>query len=103
MPRTENGQEVLVAFATGLLGGQELSGPAAPFTDPPLMLDESAAGGAPKPAATKTKDQPKPCCVCKDEKSKRDECMLMASDPDVDCKPMVEKYKECMAGYGFKI
>jgi len=47
----------------------------------------------------------KPCCVCKDEKSARDECMLFsrADDPQEDCKSLVGKYKDCMAGYGFKI
>ncbi|EXJ91669.1 cytochrome c oxidase assembly protein subunit 17 [Capronia epimyces CBS 606.96] len=47
----------------------------------------------------------KPCCVCKDEKAQRDECMLFsrADDPQEDCKGMVARYKDCMAGYGFKI
>ena len=47
----------------------------------------------------------KPCCVCKDEKAQRDECMLFSrsDDPQEDCKSMVMKYKDCMAGYGFKI
>lgn len=46
-----------------------------------------------------------PCCVCKDEKASRDDCMLFsdADDPQEDCKSMVDKYKSCMAGYGFKI
>jgi cytochrome c oxidase assembly protein subunit 17 len=49
--------------------------------------------------------KPKPCCVCKDEKAKRDECMLFsnAKDPAADCKSLVDMYKTCMAGYGFKI
>ncbi|ETI24175.1 hypothetical protein G647_03544 [Cladophialophora carrionii CBS 160.54] len=47
----------------------------------------------------------KPCCVCKDEKSRRDECMLFSrsDDPQEDCKSLVSQYKDCMAGYGFKI
>ncbi|KYK53944.1 hypothetical protein DCS_08284 [Drechmeria coniospora] len=47
----------------------------------------------------------KPCCVCKDEKSKRDECMLFsnASDPAADCQSLVDKYKTCMLSYGFKV
>lgn len=46
-----------------------------------------------------------PCCVCKDEKSKRDECMLFsnAKDPADDCKSFVNQYKSCMAGFGYKI
>jgi cytochrome c oxidase assembly protein subunit 17 len=55
-----------------------------------------------KPAAG---EKVKPCCVCKDEKAQRDECMLFSrsDDPQEDCKSMVMKYKECMSGYGFKI
>ncbi len=43
--------------------------------------------------------------MCKDEKATRDECMLFseADDPQEDCKSMVDKYRSCMAGYGFKI
>ncbi|KAG6242958.1 hypothetical protein E4U25_002448 [Claviceps purpurea] len=46
-----------------------------------------------------------PCCVCKEEKSKRDECMLFskAADPASDCKSFVEQYKSCMAGFGFTV
>ncbi|KAK3362253.1 cysteine alpha-hairpin motif superfamily [Lasiosphaeria hispida] len=49
--------------------------------------------------------KPKPCCVCKDEKAKRDECMLFsnAPDPRKDCQSTVDLYKTCMAGFGFKI
>ncbi|TGO69974.1 hypothetical protein BOTNAR_0005g00560 [Botryotinia narcissicola] len=49
--------------------------------------------------------KPKPCCVCKDEKAARDECMLFstAKDPQVACASMVEKYKSCMAGFGFNL
>ncbi|MCJ1370170.1 hypothetical protein MMC20_001382 [Loxospora ochrophaea] len=47
----------------------------------------------------------KPCCVCKDEKAARDECMLFtdASDPQQECQGMVEKYRSCMKGFGFNI
>lgn len=47
----------------------------------------------------------KPCCVCKDEKAARDECMLFstAKDPQVACATMVDKYKSCMAGFGFNL
>ncbi|OKL62020.1 hypothetical protein UA08_02524 [Talaromyces atroroseus] len=62
------------------------------------------ATNAPKTAESSNK--PKPCCVCKDEKSARDDCMLFSKSDDpaqTDCKPMVEQYKSCMAGFGFKI
>jgi cytochrome c oxidase assembly protein subunit 17 len=49
--------------------------------------------------------KPKPCCVCKDEKSKRDECMLFstAADPQKDCQSTIDQYRSCMAGFGFKV
>ncbi|GMM50404.1 copper metallochaperone [Starmerella bacillaris] len=50
-------------------------------------------------------DQPavKPCCVCKDEKAQRDECFLLKGPESPDCQSILGKYKECMAGFGFKI
>ncbi|CCD53106.1 similar to similar to TPA: cytochrome c oxidase copper chaperone Cox17 [Botrytis cinerea T4] len=55
--------------------------------------------------SAKPKFLEKPCCVCKDEKAARDECMLFstAKDPQVACASMVEKYKSCMAGFGFNL
>ncbi|RKU41603.1 Cytochrome c oxidase copper chaperone [Coniochaeta pulveracea] len=49
--------------------------------------------------------KPKPCCVCKDEKSRRDECMLFstAADPQKDCQSTIDQYRSCMAGFGFKV
>jgi len=46
-----------------------------------------------------------PCCVCKDEKAARDECMLFSTgpNPQEQCQDLVSKYKSCMLGYGFKI
>ncbi|KAJ6157408.1 hypothetical protein N7470_005000 [Penicillium chermesinum] len=50
-------------------------------------------------------EKPKPCCVCKDEKATRDDCMLFSKseDPAADCKSTIEQYKTCMAGFGFKV
>ncbi|KAE8145323.1 cytochrome C oxidase copper chaperone-domain-containing protein [Aspergillus avenaceus] len=50
-------------------------------------------------------EKPKPCCVCKPEKTARDDCMLFSKteDPAQECKSMIEQYKACMAGYGFKV
>ncbi|KAI9760732.1 MAG: Glucosyltransferase-like protein [Chaenotheca gracillima] len=46
----------------------------------------------------------KPCCVCKDEKAQRDECMLFSDgDAQENCRSTIDKYKSCMAGYGFKL
>jgi cytochrome c oxidase assembly protein subunit 17 len=46
-----------------------------------------------------------PCCVCLEEKAKRDECMLFSNSDNAqeECADLVTKYKTCMAGYGFKI
>jgi cytochrome c oxidase assembly protein subunit 17 len=43
--------------------------------------------------------------VCKDEKAKRDECMLFstAADPQKECTSTIEQYRSCMARYGFKV
>lgn len=43
--------------------------------------------------------------MCKDEKAKRDECMLFsnAKDPAADCMSLVDQYKSCMAGFGYKV
>ncbi|PSR82709.1 cytochrome C oxidase copper chaperone-domain-containing protein [Coniella lustricola] len=49
--------------------------------------------------------KPKPCCVCTEEKSKRDECMLFstAADPAKDCQSTIDKYRSCMKGFGFVV
>ncbi|KAJ4397080.1 Cytochrome c oxidase copper chaperone [Gnomoniopsis smithogilvyi] len=56
-------------------------------------------------APTNTAEKPKPCCVCKDEKSKRDECMLFsnAADPAKDCQSTIDQYRNCMKGFGFEV
>ncbi|TQB74018.1 Cytochrome c oxidase copper chaperone [Monascus purpureus] len=70
------------------------------------LWGSSSAPSAPAVSAQSSQtEKPKPCCVCKAEKSSRDDCMLFSKsdDPAQDCKPMIEQYKACMAGYGFKI
>ncbi|CAJ0545955.1 Ff.00g094280.m01.CDS01 [Fusarium sp. VM40] len=64
----------------------------------------SAAANVASTAAPAT-NKPKPCCVCKDEKAKRDECMLFsnAKDPVADCKSLVDQYRSCMTGFGFQV
>ncbi|ROW02033.1 hypothetical protein VPNG_07687 [Cytospora leucostoma] len=54
---------------------------------------------------TEAAEKPKPCCVCKEEKSKRDECMLFstAADPAKDCLSTIDQYKLCMKGFGFQV
>ncbi|KAK4105913.1 hypothetical protein N658DRAFT_503977 [Parathielavia hyrcaniae] len=66
-------------------------------------IGSSAPAAAPQ--ATEAASKPKPCCVCKEEKAKRDECMLFstAADPQKDCFSAVEQYRSCMAGFGFKV
>ncbi|KAI1266108.1 cytochrome C oxidase copper chaperone [Xylariaceae sp. FL1019] len=69
---------------------------------PSISQPESPASVA---ASSASASKPKPCCVCKDEKAKRDDCMLFskAADPTSDCKPIIDQYKTCMAGFGFQI
>lgn len=50
-----------------------------------------------------TANGPKPCCVCKDEKASRDECMLFSDKGEAQCLDKIAAYKACMAGFGFKI
>ncbi|KAF1996265.1 hypothetical protein P154DRAFT_580035 [Amniculicola lignicola CBS 123094] len=69
---------------------------------------QSTPAAIPPPAAAKTSGEaakPKPCCVCKDEKAARDECMLFStsSNAQEECTDLVSKYKDCMSGFGFKI
>lgn len=54
---------------------------------------------------TASSEQPKvkPCCVCKPEKAKRDECLLFHGQESEECKPIIESYKSCMRSYGFKV
>ncbi|KAL8911532.1 MAG: hypothetical protein Q9172_007657 [Xanthocarpia lactea] len=68
---------------------------------PPTAANLASDLKPPGEASTKVK----PCCVCKDEKSARDECMLFSNsdDPQKDCQSMVDKYRSCMRGFGFTI
>ncbi|KAF3928313.1 hypothetical protein AA313_de0209435 [Arthrobotrys entomopaga] len=70
------------------------------------MLDFLFGSSKPQaPPASEDKDKPKPCCVCKPEKSARDECMLksLTDKPEVECKDVIKSYKICMEGFGFKV
>ncbi|KXJ95772.1 cytochrome C oxidase copper chaperone-domain-containing protein [Microdochium bolleyi] len=61
---------------------------------------------APKPTLNAdAASKPKPCCVCKDEKAQRDECMLFSktADPTIECKSTIAQYRSCMAGFGFQV
>ncbi|KAJ2978413.1 hypothetical protein NUW58_g7509 [Xylaria curta] len=70
----------------------------------PSIAPQALAGSA-NTTANATVSKPKPCCVCKDEKARRDDCMLFSksTDPTSDCKPIIDQYKSCMAGFGFQI
>ncbi|KAL1297632.1 hypothetical protein AAFC00_006189 [Neodothiora populina] len=67
----------------------------------PSMTVGNSSPSSPDTTAAK----PKPCCVCKDEKAARDECMLFsnAADPQKDCVSLVDKYRSCMQGFGFSL
>ncbi|EPS38578.1 hypothetical protein H072_7697 [Dactylellina haptotyla CBS 200.50] len=68
------------------------------------MLDFLFGSSKPQ-AAPPAEDKPKPCCVCKPEKSARDECMLksLTDTPEAECKDVIKSYKICMEGFGFKV
>ncbi|KAF1811180.1 hypothetical protein P152DRAFT_474797 [Eremomyces bilateralis CBS 781.70] len=74
-----------------------------------MSATASATNACPAPAPTSsqsTEKKVKPCCVCTDEKSARDECMLFSqsSDPgNRECKDLVSRYRICMAGFGFQV
>ncbi|TGZ84686.1 hypothetical protein EX30DRAFT_337178 [Ascodesmis nigricans] len=72
------------------------------------MLQSTQSLPASAASATEVKSQPaaakpKPCCVCKDEKALRDECMLFSDTGEDKCMDQIAAYKKCMAGYGFKV
>ncbi|KAB8241814.1 cytochrome C oxidase copper chaperone-domain-containing protein [Aspergillus flavus] len=77
------------------------------FSASPLINIQTTPGSTektPEPTPVPA-EKPKPCCVCKTEKTARDDCMLFSKsdDPQQECKSMIEQYKACMAGYGFKV
>ena len=57
------------------------------------------------PPSTNHLTTQQPCCVCKDEKASRDECMLFSNseNPQEACQSAVERYRSCMKGFGFQI
>ncbi|KAM0705511.1 hypothetical protein Q7P35_006870 [Cladosporium inversicolor] len=80
-----------------------MSAPAA--TSDPLQINNLAASNKPSSPVDAAANKPKPCCVCKEEKAARDECMLFstAKDPQAACGDLVTKYKSCMKGFGFDL
>ncbi|PWY92796.1 hypothetical protein BO70DRAFT_357939 [Aspergillus heteromorphus CBS 117.55] len=69
------------------------------------LFGSSKTEKSPAPTEAPPAEKPKPCCVCKTEKTARDDCMLFSKtdDPTQECKSMIEQYKACMGGYGFKV
>ncbi|KUM57682.1 hypothetical protein ACN42_g9493 [Penicillium freii] len=67
--------------------------------------EKSAPAPEQAPAQPAQSEKPKPCCVCKPEKTARDDCMLFSKsdNPEQECKSTIEQYKTCMAGFGFKV
>jgi len=77
-----------------------------PMDSPVVSMAATAANMGSDLKSADTASAPvKPCCVCKTEKATRDECMLFsnAKDPQKDCATTIEKYKSCMAGFGFNL
>lgn len=45
----------------------------------------------------------KPCCVCKETRKARDECMIKYQDGESMCKDLIIAHLACMRSYGFEI
>lgn len=43
----------------------------------------------------------KPCCACPDTRKLRDDCVFLNGEDY--CTEYIEKHKECLRSYGFKI
>lgn len=43
----------------------------------------------------------KPCCACPDTRKLRDECIFLKGEDN--CMEYIEKHKECLLTYGFKV
>jgi cytochrome c oxidase assembly protein subunit 17 len=76
-------------------------------TSPPIATSTQInnLASSNKPPGAEGAPKVKPCCVCKEEKAARDECMLFstAKDPQAACADMVTKYRACMKGFGFDL
>lgn len=49
-------------------------------------------------------EKPRPCCVCVETRTARDECFLKNSeDAEKRCKDLIKMHIECMRSYGFNI
>ncbi|EER28713.1 Cytochrome C oxidase copper chaperone family protein [Coccidioides posadasii C735 delta SOWgp] len=69
------------------------------------QVTSQTANSSIKPSYSET-EKPKPCCVCKPEKTARDDCMLFSKSDnpaESECKSLIDQYRSCMAGYGFKV
>ena len=51
-------------------------------------------------SATETTDL-KPCCACPETRKQRDDCVFMKGEEN--CIEFIEKHKECLKSYGFKL
>ena len=69
-----------------------------PSPNPSTLLSQILANST-------NEKQYQPCCVCKDEKASRDDCMLFSNsdNPQEACQSAVEKYRNCMRGFGFSV
>lgn len=59
-------------------------------------MESAAAADKPKPPVKKGI-----CCVCKEPRAKRDECLLTKNEEE--CKDILEQYKVCLRNEGFEV
>lgn len=50
---------------------------------------------------SKNKNELRPCCVCKDTRKIRDECIMFKSE--LECLKEMDDHKKCLESYGFKV
>lgn len=43
----------------------------------------------------------KPCCACPETRKLRDDCVFLKGEEN--CSEFIEKHKECLRSYGFKV
>ncbi|KAL3089511.1 hypothetical protein niasHS_006895 [Heterodera schachtii] len=66
--------------------------------------DAAISGSSAQQAKTGTESstsKPKACCVCKETKGKRDECIILNGEEN--CGQLIEAHKKCMREYGFEV
>jgi cytochrome c oxidase assembly protein subunit 17 len=65
------------------------------------MLEQNACPIQASSKAKQTSEDLKPCCACPDTRKLRDDCVFLNGEDS--CTEFIEKHKECLRSFGFKI